>query len=99
MQAKIHDWRFYRRTEITLNDIAKRFNPVLRGWIEYYGRYNRSSLYAVFRHFNKTLVAWAMRKYRKLNGRTRAIYFLENIAKRDSTLFVHWKIGMIGAFA
>ncbi|WP_459947862.1 group II intron maturase-specific domain-containing protein [Desulfocastanea catecholica] len=37
------------------------YNPVLRGWLTYYGHFYRSALYPVFRHFNKTLVAWAMR--------------------------------------
>jgi len=99
MREKTRNHMFYRRTELSLNDIAKEFNPVLRGWIEYYGRYNRSALSPVFRHFNKTLVAWAKRKYKKLRGKTRAGILLERIAKREPRLFAHWKIGMVGAFA
>ena len=38
--------------------------PVLRGWLEYYGRYSYpSAMSPVLRHFNQTLMAWAMRKY------------------------------------
>jgi hypothetical protein len=99
MREKTRNHRFYRRTDLSLNDIAKQFNPILRGWIEYYGRYNRSALYPVFRHFNKTLVAWARRKFKKFRGKTRAGILLENIAKRDPRLFAHWKIGMVGSFA
>lgn len=99
MREKTRNHMFYRRTELSLNDIANEFNPVLRGWIEYYGRYNRSALSPVFRHFNKTLVAWAKRKYKKLRGKTRAGILLERIAKREPRLFAHWKIGMVGAFA
>ncbi|WP_131751113.1 MULTISPECIES: group II intron maturase-specific domain-containing protein [Legionella] len=44
-------------------------NPILQGWLNYYGQYTRSAMYPVCRHFNKTLVAWAMRKYKKLCGR------------------------------
>jgi RNA-directed DNA polymerase len=99
MRAKIRNHRFYRRTDLSLKEIAHRFNPVLRGWIEYYGRYNRSALYPVFRHFNKTLVAWLMRKYKNLKGKMHAVFTLETIAKREPHLFAHWKIGMIGAFA
>lgn len=99
MRAKTRERQFYKRTDMRLNEIASRFNPVLRGWIEYYGRYNRSGLYPVFRHFNKTLVAWARRKYKKLKARTRAAQFIEKIAKRQPHLFAHWKIGMFGAFA
>ena len=90
--------RFYKRTDLSLDDIAKKFNPILRGWIEYYGRYNRSALYPVLRHFNKTLETWAIRKFKKLKSKTRAGIWLINIAKREPHLFAHWKIGAINAF-
>ncbi|MEI7541569.1 MAG: group II intron reverse transcriptase/maturase [Actinomycetes bacterium] len=100
MRAKIHDQKINRRTDLSLSDIAKTFNPILRGWIEYYGKYNRSSLYPVLKYFNGRLVKWAMRKYKKLKGRkTGAGAFLEGIAKREPYLFAHWKIGMVGSFA
>lgn len=99
MREKTRNQGFYKRTDLSLNDIAEKFNPVLRGWIEYYGRYNRSALYPVLRHFNKTLVAWARRKYKKLRGKTRAAILLENIVKREPYLFAHWKVGMVGSFA
>ena len=88
------------RTDLSLEDIARWYNPKLQGWLNYYGKYNRSSLYPVWRHFNKTLVSWAMRKYRRLRHRkTRAAKFLERIAEENSKLFVHWRNGMKGAFA
>lgn len=99
MREKTRNHKFYRRTDLSLRDIAEEFNPVLRGWIEYYGRYHRSALYPVLRHFNKTLVAWTRRKYKKVKGKTRAGTLLENIAKREPHLFAHWKIGMRGRFA
>jgi RNA-directed DNA polymerase len=100
MRAKTRERGFYRRSELSLNDIAEMFNPVLRGWIEYYGCYNPSALYPVLRHFNMTLVSWAMRKYKKLRvHKTQAGIFLEKIAKREPKLFAHWKRGMVGSFA
>lgn len=98
MREKTRSYRFYRRTDLSLNDIADKFNPILRGWIEYYGKYSRSDLYPVLRHFNKTLVAWAKRKYKKIKGKTEASILLVNIAKREPKLFAHWKIGMVGVF-
>lgn len=100
MRAVTRKRNFRNRTELNLKDIANIHNPILRGWIEYYGRYSRSSLYPVFRHFNNTLVAWAMRKYKRFKDRkTKACIFLEEIAEKEPQLFAHWKIGMIGAFA
>lgn len=91
---------YRNRTELSLRDISRQFNPVLRGWIAYYGRFSPSALYPVFRHVNKTLIAWAMRKYRRLKGhKTRASLFLESVAEKHPSLFVHWQKGTMGAFA
>jgi hypothetical protein len=91
---------YRNRTELSLAEISRLYNPVLRGWLEYYGRFYPSAMYPVLRHFNMTLVAWAMRKYRRLKGhKVRASLFLESIAERQPHLFAHWQRGMIGAFA
>lgn len=91
---------FRNRTELSLRDISRLFNPVLRGWVAYYGKFYPSAMYPVFRHVNKTLVAWAMRKYRRLKRhKTRASLFLETVASRQPHLFVHWQKGTVGAFA
>jgi len=88
------------RSDLSLQEIARRYNPVLRGWLEYYGRFHPSAMQPVLRHFNKTLVAWAQRKFRRLQGhKTRTSLFLMNIAKRQPHLFVHWQRGMVGSFA
>jgi RNA-directed DNA polymerase len=100
MRAKIRKDNIRNRTDLSLFDIAKKYNPILRGWIEYYGKYHRSSLYAVLRHSNNTLKKWLMHKYKNFKGRvTAAGKFLEEISKTKPNLFAHWRIGMIGWFA
>ena len=100
MRAKIRNSNLRKRTDLSLDDIAIKYNPILQGWLNYYGKYTRSSLYSVLRHFNKTLVTWSMRKFKKLKGhKIRAGNFLIEISKRQPHLFAHWKIGMIGSFA
>ena len=96
MRAEIRRTGFRNRTDLSLKEIADRFNPVLRGWLEYYGRFNPSSMHQVLRHFNQTLVRWAMRKYDKFEGhKRRANEFIVQIAQREPTLFEHWKRGMV----
>ncbi len=100
MRATTRKSNFRNRTDLSLKDIARWYNPVLQGWINYYGKYSRSGLYPMLRHFNKTLVAWAMKKYRRLCRRkTRAAKFVARIAGESPHLFVHWRCGMRGAFA
>ena len=100
MRAEIRRRGLRNRTEFSLKEIAKIYNPILRGWLNYYGRYTRSGMYSVFGHFNKTLVAWAMKKYKRFKGRkTKAAKALEAIVEREPQMFVHWSKGMIGSFA
>jgi hypothetical protein len=98
MRAKIKKCRLGRRTELSIHDIVEKCNPYLRGWVNYYGQYHITEMESVFRHFNQSLVKWAMRKYTKLN-KTQAIEFLSNLAKEKPRLFVHWDRGRPGAFA
>lgn len=100
MRSKIRSSNMRNRTDLSLQRLAKWFNPILRGWLEYYGRYQPSAMYPVLRHFNKSLVAWAMRKFKRLKGhKKRTTRFFEKIIERDPTLFAHWNRGMKGAFA
>jgi hypothetical protein len=100
MRAKIRRDDVRNRTDLSLEQIANWYNPILQGWLNYYGGYYRSGLYQIWRHFNKTLVAWAVRKYRNFRQRkTWASKFLEKISENKPRLFVHWRNGMQGAFA
>jgi RNA-directed DNA polymerase len=100
MRAQTRKLGLRNRTDLSIEKIAEIYNPILRGWIQYYGEYNRSSLYPVLNHFNNTIKAWVMHKYKKFKGRpTQAGIFLEKLAQKNPSLFAHWRIGMIGRFA
>ena len=95
IRQRMRGWKVHLRSDKSLEDISRMFNPVLRGWINYYGKYYKSELYSVFRHFNRTLIRWAMRKYKKLRGHNRrAEYRLGRIAIKQPGLFYHWQIGL-----
>jgi group II intron reverse transcriptase/maturase len=100
MRATIRELNIRRQTQLSLADIAQRLNPLLRGWIEYYGRYAPSALYPLLRYVNQTLLAWAMRKFKRFaDHKIRASQFLQKLARDHAHLFVHWRIGMTGTFA
>lgn len=100
MRQATRKLNYRNRTNLSLADIARLHNPILRGWLEYYGRFYPSALYPVLRHFNRTLVAWAMKKFRRLKGhKIRASRFLQGLAAKCPYLFVHWQRGMVGDFA
>lgn len=66
MRQTIRNWRLHLKSDKELIDLSNMFNPVIRGWINYYGRFYKSTLYTVLRHMNKALVHLARRKYKKL---------------------------------
>jgi group II intron reverse transcriptase/maturase len=100
MRKKVREARWRWRTEIEIADIAKCSNPILYGWINYYGKFCKSELNSVWRHFNRILIKWALRKYKRLKGhKTQASRYLQRLSKDKPTLFAHWASGIKGAFA
>lgn len=100
MRETIRDLNIRQQTQLALADVANRLNPLLRGWIGYYGRYTPSALSTMLRYVNGTLLRWAMRKFKRFKGqKLRAKNFFENLARGRPRFFEHWRIGMAGAFA
>ena len=100
MRQAIRDLNLRRQIYRSLQDIAQQLNPLLRGWIAYYGHYTPSALYPLLRYVNQTLVAWAMRKFKRFKRhKVQASRFLDRLAMECVDLFVHWQIGMTGVFA
>jgi RNA-directed DNA polymerase len=91
---KIKRWRLHLWSAKTLADLAEAINPIVRGWINFYGRFYRSELISLLRRIDEYLVRWAMRKYKRLRGRpTRAWRLLASVAGREPRLFAHWQAG------
>lgn len=96
VRKTIREWRMAStRNNQRLEDLARLVNPVVRGWMNYYGRFYRSKCVQVLRHLNEALAAWARRKYKRFRRRERAsMHWLGRIARRDPKLFVLWQLGV-----
>jgi RNA-directed DNA polymerase len=93
MRQVIRRWRLHRRTTWTLNDLAREINPVTRGWIQYYGRFNRSRLDPTLWRIDHYLVRWLTWKYKRFRRHyLRALRFLRVVREREPELFAHWKL-------
>jgi len=100
MRLTIRELNIRQHTQLSLEAIAQQLNPLLRGWIDYYGRYAPSALYPLLRYANQTLLAWAMRKFKRFRAhKIRASQYLQRLTTTRADLFVHWRIGMVGVFA
>jgi RNA-directed DNA polymerase len=75
------------------------FHPIIRGWLQYYGRYYRSALYPTMRELDRDLVLWAKRKYKKLRRHLRrathwiATHWIARISRRAPERFAYWQMG------
>lgn len=95
IRTKIRGWALHNKSDKSMEDLANMFNPMIRGWINYYGRYYKSALYPVFRHLNWVLSRWVSRKYKKFSRHMRrARHLLGEIARKKPTLFSHWQFGI-----
>ena len=95
MRYKIRSWRIHLKPGKSLEDLSRMLDPVIRGWLNYFGHFYKSATYLVLRHVNHALVHWARRKYKKLSRhRRRAEHWLGRIARREPGLFTHWKLGI-----
>ncbi len=99
MRQQIRSWRLHHRTSQSLEELARAVNPVVRGWINYYGRFHRSTLSkVVLHHLNEYLIRWAMWKYKRMRrSPRRAAMFLARIIESRPDLFAHWRLASIKA--
>ena len=45
ISAEVRSWRLHLRTGHTFMDLVREINPIVRGWVNYYGAFYRSALY------------------------------------------------------
>lgn len=95
IREKIREWKLSARSGSDINTLAAEVNPVLRGWINYYGHYYKSELQDVLKYLNLILKKWARQKYKKLHShKTKASKWLVTLYQRAPYLFAHWRIGV-----
>lgn len=93
IRQTVRGWRWHLRSDKSLEDLARMFNPIIRGWISYYTRYYKSALYPTLSCLDRRLVRWATRKYKRLSRhRRRAAHWLRRIARKQPDLFAHWRL-------
>jgi RNA-directed DNA polymerase len=91
LSGQVRAWRVHRRTGKTLVELARAINPIVRGWMQYYGAFYRSALLPLLQRINAYLVRWIRRKYKQLRARKNAMKRWQVITDRYPRMFAHWK--------
>ena len=69
---------------------AEWMNPIIRGWMQYYGKFYRTEMHGLLLRINTYLVRWARRKFKRLRSFKKAKAWWNRLQRREPNLFVHW---------
>lgn len=91
---KLGELKVHRMTHNSIVGVAKILNPMIRGWINYYGKFRKSMLHGVFKLLNNRLVRWARKRYKRYKTSIKRAYqWFDRVKKQFPNLFYHWKMG------
>ena len=93
MQTVLRRWKLSHRGDLALEELARWLQPIVRGWVNYYGRFNPSALHRALRMIDELLVRWARRKYKGFKKHSMSAWdWLKRLKSRQPTLLAHWQL-------
>jgi RNA-directed DNA polymerase len=82
-----------RKSKTRWGKLSRMFNPIIRGWLHYYGRFYRSAVYLSLLQMDNALARWASQKFKRLRRRQRRAHqWVARLSRRDPALFAHWQM-------
>ncbi|WP_232292748.1 group II intron reverse transcriptase/maturase, partial [Saccharopolyspora erythraea] len=90
ISREVRSWRLHLRTGHTFAALARRINPVVRGWMQYYGAFYRSALHPFLQRINAYLMRWIRKKYKRLRQSKKAKACWARITTQHPRMFAHW---------
>jgi len=92
MNQMLRSLNLHRQIHVKLPDIAVRLNPIVRGWIGYYGAFYPEPLKRFLVRLDLRLGCWARNKFKRLRGHKRRSWnWLKRCRSSYPRLFVHWE--------
>lgn len=90
ISEQVRSWRLHRRTGHSDVDLARWINPIVRGWMQYYGAFYRSALYPLLQRINAYLMRWLRNKFERLRTRKRSNQAWKQAVLKRPRFFAHW---------
>ena len=96
IREEVRGWRLTSTMNTkSLEEVAEFINPIVRGWVNYFGKFYRSECLDLLRYLNLVLARWAKRKFKRFHRNWMAAFrWLGGVASRQEDLFVHWELGI-----
>ncbi|MFB7918288.1 group II intron maturase-specific domain-containing protein [Streptomyces sp. NPDC056061] len=91
MSREVRSWHLHTRSELSFDELARRINPAVAGWINCYGRCRPAELHPFLMRINAYLVRWIRQKCKRLAAKRKAIAKMQEIAQRYPRIFAHWR--------
>jgi RNA-directed DNA polymerase len=91
ISTQVRRWRLHRWIYHTFGEVARTINPVVAGWMQYYGHFYPSTLYPLLARINAYLVRWIRNKYRRYDATRAARHKLTEITLGYPRIFRHWQ--------
>ncbi len=90
ISGEVRQWRLHRKIGHTLAEIARWINPIVRGWMQYYGAFHRSALDLLLTRINTYLVRWLRNKFKRLKPFKKAKAAWQRVTRQYPKAFAHW---------
>ena len=91
ISGEVRQWRLQRKIYDTFGELARMINPIVSGWMQYYGKFYPSALYPLLARINAYLVRWIRNKYRRYDSTLQGRKKLLELASEFPRFFAHWK--------
>jgi len=82
-----------RNTQVSLEEVAAKLNPKIRGWLNYYSRFGKRIAAKVFLYLNVLIKRWTEEKFRLKSNKAILLKY-QTIVQSNGNLFTHWQKGI-----
>jgi group II intron reverse transcriptase/maturase len=93
IRSKLREVLIARWSNQTLEWFAEKLNPKIRGWVNYYTKFNRAIGLDVFYYLNELIRQWIKHAY-KIKGKAWLYDKYRTIQAANPELFYHWRLGI-----
>ena len=91
MGSEVRSWRIHMHVTCTFGEFARWLNPIIRGWMQYYGAFYRTELYPLLQRINFYLLRWVRKKYKRLRTYKKASKRWGQVTASRPSFFAHWR--------